>query len=121
MQDNAIATEATIPIERATTRLSGVPEVDVEWLRSVLGQVRLVDVRGADELRGPLPAIPGSEHVPLGELLDAAESWDRQQPLVIVCRSGVRSARAALVLEEMGFSRVASLAGGVLDWHRCDD
>jgi len=40
----------------------------------------------------------------------------KDQPLVLVCRTGGRAALAALNLQRMGFSDVRSLAGGVNDW-----
>jgi len=42
------------------------------------------------------------------------------QPIVVVCRTGGRSALAALVLQHMGFSNVRSIAGGVTQWTAAD-
>jgi sulfur dioxygenase len=95
----------------------GIPEVTVQQVSNVMGAVRLIDVREPDELRGPLGALEGAENVPLRELPGAAAPWSREQPVVVFCRSGGRSARAALQLEAMGFKRVASMAGGMLEWH----
>lgn len=77
------------------------------------GRARLVDVREAGELALD-GYIPGAEHVPLGALLAAAHAWDRAAPLVLVCRSGNRSGRAAGALAAMGFGDVMNLAGGML-------
>ena len=43
-------------------------------------------------------------------------AWDRDQPVVLVCRSGGRSGKAALQMASMGFCRVASMRGGMLRW-----
>ena len=102
------------PITRTVT---GVPEVDVEWLSQRIDDVILVDVREPDEFTGPMGHIEGAKLVPLDTVEHAARQWDRDAPLVTVCRSGGRSGRAALILEAMGFRRVASMAGGMLDWH----
>lgn len=40
----------------------------------------------------------------------------KDQPIVVVCRTGGRSALAALNLQRMGFSDVRSIAGGITDW-----
>ena len=40
----------------------------------------------------------------------------RDTPVVLYCASGNRSALAARVLEEMGYTSVASMAGGFRDW-----
>ncbi|MEM1416530.1 MAG: rhodanese-like domain-containing protein [Myxococcota bacterium] len=90
----------------------GVPEVRPRWVLDHR-EHRVVDVREASELRGPLGALPEVDHVPLAELGAAAAAWDRGAPLVLVCRSGGRSGRGAKELEALGFERVASLRGGM--------
>jgi sulfur dioxygenase len=97
---------------------TGVPEVTTAWVNETLasGTYRLIDVREADELVGELRAIPGGEHVPLASIAKAAAGWDKKAKLVVVCRSGGRSGRAALELESLGFHNVVSMAGGMLGW-----
>ena len=96
---------------------AGVPEVTPAWTERHRGEVRVIDVREPDEYTGPLGHIPGVELVPLGTLEQAAKSWDREQPLVAVCRSGGRSGKAALALAAQGFKRVASMQGGMTLWN----
>ena len=93
----------------------GVPEVDVAWVHGQPGH-RMVDVREPDEWTGPLGRVAGSELRPLGGLAGAAASWDREAPLILICRSGGRSGRAAKTLISMGFTQVVSMAGGMLAW-----
>ena len=76
--------------------------------------VRLVDVREAHELASELGHIVGVEHVPVAEVPAAATAWPRDQTIVLICRSGARSARAAQGLVAAGFGRVMNLAGGML-------
>jgi rhodanese-related sulfurtransferase len=52
----------------------------------------------------------------LSELAARQGELDTARPLVAVCRSGARSARAALLLGQAGFVAVANLAGGMLRW-----
>ncbi len=92
---------------------AGVPEVEPSWVRSAPAGVRVVDVREPDEFDGPLGHVPGSELVPLATVERAAVSWDREAPIAVVCRSGGRSAKAAMQLLAMGFRRVASMRGGM--------
>ena len=99
-----------------TRTFGGVPEVDPEWLVEHLDAVRLVDVRDADELDGELGHIEGATGVPLSALREALDPWDRGQAVVTICRSGGRSAQAALILEKAGFGKVANLAGGMIRW-----
>lgn len=95
----------------------GVVEVTPSWLAKNLRGVRLVDVREPDELRGPLGSLSGSENVPLDTIGSACDGWDREAPLVLVCRSGGRSGQAAAILEARGFRRIASLQGGMVAWN----
>ena len=47
---------------------------------------------------------------------DRLAELDRDQPLVVMCRSGARSLRVAQFLEQRGFARVSNLSGGILAW-----
>lgn len=102
------------PIE---TSAAGVPEIAPEWVASHRGAARLIDVRESAELSGELGHVPGVEHVALARIAQAAERWDRGAPVILLCRSGGRSARAALELRALGFSRVASMRGGMTGWN----
>ncbi len=76
----------------------------------------LVDVREPHE--SAIVAIPSAVLVPLAGILDgsALPALPRDRPIVLHCRSGVRSARALAVMREAGFGDVRHLAGGVLAW-----
>lgn len=76
------------------------------------GNARLIDVREASELSAD-GFIEGVEHVPLGTVAEAARQWNKDDELVIICRSGGRSAGAAAALCAMGFHRVSNMAGGM--------
>ena len=76
----------------------------------------VVDVREADELTGELGRIAQAKHVPLATVEAAAAAWPRGDRLLLVCRSGGRSGRAAAALEAMGFADVTNLTGGMLAW-----
>jgi glyoxylase-like metal-dependent hydrolase (beta-lactamase superfamily II)/rhodanese-related sulfurtransferase len=103
------------PISRTVT---GVPEVTVEWVNTTAGQFRIIDVRGDNEFNDLLGHIDSAELVPLGTLDTAAVAWNKDERLIVVCRSGGRSGRAAALLENSGFRNVASMAGGMLEWKR---
>jgi rhodanese-related sulfurtransferase len=76
----------------------------------------LIDVREPEEFTGPLGHLPAAELVPLGDLLQVAAGWPRDQPLVLICRSDRRSDRGALALEQVGFQQTASMIGGMIAW-----
>jgi rhodanese-related sulfurtransferase len=99
------------------TRRGGVAEVETDWVADHLDEVRIIDVREADELTGPLGHISGVEHVPLSQLEQRVRAWQRDDEIVLICRSAGRSGRAALALERLGFTRVVSMAGGMIKWN----
>ena len=59
----------------------------------------------------------GAELVPLSTVDDVVKHWDREAPTVLVCRSGGRSGKAALAMLRLGFTRVASMRGGMIAWN----
>lgn len=77
----------------------------------------LVDVREPVELDGILGRLTGVRPAPLATVREAAALWPRDTEVVLICRSGARSARAAKQLVEMGFTRVMNLHGGMLAWN----
>lgn len=90
-----------------------VPRELASWLARG-DDVQLVDVREPSETASGI--IDGAQLIPLGTLDDAKDTLDRARLTVLVCRSGVRSARAARQLMAAGFTRVRSLSGGMLRW-----
>ena len=44
------------------------------------------------------------------------KALQKEKPIVVVCRSGARSAQASLLLGKAGFDKVANLSGGMLRW-----
>ena len=61
--------------------------------------------------------IPGAILIPDYEISEKAESvlTDKDQLILVYCRSGRRSKNAAAQLEEMGYTRIREF-GGILDW-----
>lgn len=101
---------------RADAPKGGVRDVSPLVVVLHLPELTVVDLREAEELRGASGRIPGARCVPLGALCAASEGWDRDEPLLLVCRSGARSALGARALGREGFSTLFNLAGGMLAW-----
>jgi len=72
---------------------------------------RIIDVRSPAEYAAE--RLPRAENVPLDRLAEVAAGWDRGEPLLVMCKSGVRSTDGARRLAEMGFARVDMLDGGI--------
>ena len=88
----------------------------------------VLDIRESDEFE--MMHIKSSLHVPRG-VLEGACVWNyddtipalaqnRDQNIVVVCRSGNRSALAALTMQQMGFEQVRSLKLGIKGWNDND-
>ncbi len=103
-----------------------------ELLQRVKGEIDEVDARGAQALDGALFVdvrereeweeghLPGAVHVSRGNLESRIEGVapDKQQPVVLYCATGNRSAFAAKSLAELGYEHPVSLTGGFTDWKR---
>jgi rhodanese-related sulfurtransferase len=77
---------------------------------------RIIDVREPHEFIGELGHVPGAALVPLSSVLAQAAGWNKDEPLLVVCRSGGRSANAAQVLTRLGF-KAMNMLGGMLAWN----
>ena len=98
--------------------VDGIPQISVQELKRRLDateDVFVLDVREPHEVQ--IVNI-GAPLIPLGELPkrlgELAAQKDRD--IVMHCKSGGRSQKAALILKNAGFPRVENLAGGILAW-----
>ena len=74
----------------------------------------LIDVREPFEMQ--IASIPRARLIPLGDIPQSFDMLDRTREIVVMCRSGKRSADAARQLQAAGFGHVTNLAGGILRW-----
>jgi rhodanese-related sulfurtransferase len=76
----------------------------------------VLDVREPDEY--DQGALPGAIHIARGNLESQVEArlLDKDAEVVIYCAAGVRSAFAAKTMQELGYTNVASMAGGFGRW-----
>jgi len=92
---------------------------DVQVLLAASLPPLLLDVREPSEYRGELGHIVGSLLIPLKELPARAVELEahKNQYIIAICRSGVRSTTAAAILTGLGFEQVSNLKGGMVDWN----
>src|SRR5438067_7812445 len=76
--------------------------------------IELIDVREPFEYE--IARIDGAKLIPLGEITERADELQREQPIIIHCHSGQRSAQAVRLLQRRGFSNVYNLEGGIDAW-----
>ena len=101
-------------------RLRGIKDVDlVEALQLINHKNALVlDVREESEYKSG--HILNAKWIPLGKLSDRTGELERyrEQNVVVVCRSGNRSASACAMLVKQGFAQAVNLSGGVMAWQK---
>ena len=61
--------------------------------------------------------IPTALHIPMGELGARLDELDKNRPVIVVCRSGRRSATVADALNQAGFT-AGTMAGGMIEWQQ---
>ncbi|HSW42438.1 MAG TPA: rhodanese-like domain-containing protein [Patescibacteria group bacterium] len=74
----------------------------------------ILDVRQPEEWAAG--HIPDATLIPLGELASRVDDVPSDRQVVVVCRSGRRSAEGRDILLGAGFGSVTSMAGGMIDW-----
>jgi rhodanese-related sulfurtransferase len=74
----------------------------------------ILDVREPDEWAAV--HIPDATLIPLGELASRVDEVPSDRQVVVVCRSGNRSAQGRDILLDAGLPSVTSMAGGMNDW-----
>lgn len=94
-----------------------VAQIDPAALEQKLASPKppfLLDVRQPSEFESG--HIKGATLIPLGALPDRLAEIPKDRPIVVYCRSGNRSARAAAFLKEQGYTKVENLSGGMNAW-----
>ena len=106
--------EELVTEAKGETEQTGVEEVHGALERGE--DVTVVDVREPDEWDAG--HVPGAKHLPRGllEYKAADELPDKDARIVVHCALGGRGALAAKSLQEMGYTNVANMEGGVKAW-----
>ena len=103
-------------------RIRGIKEVDsIAALQLINHKNALVlDVREDSEYKAG--HVLGATLIPLGKLKGRIGELEkhRDKPIVVVCRSGSRSATACALLGKQGFTQAHNLAGGVMAWQKAN-
>ena len=97
---------------------AGSYEIEPKWVEENPEAAQLVDVRFEDEFTGELGHVRGAQNIPISDLSDCLDSLDRERPVIVICRSGARSTQAAALLTSNGFTDVANLNGGMVNWRQ---
>jgi rhodanese-related sulfurtransferase len=88
------------------------PEQVARWIADGRRE-HVIDVREPDEREAG--HIPGTRHIPLGQLSEQAGTLTDGEAVVFYCRVGARSLMAAQALRASG-RRAYSMSGGLMRW-----
>ena len=88
--------------------------VDTAKARIEASAALLVDVREREEWQ--TGHVAGATHIPLGTLPEAASSLPKDREMLVICRTGNRSAKAQEKLAQAGFTHVTNVTGGMTAW-----
>ena len=97
--------------------MSLIQEIEVTELQKLKDNndtIRIIDVRQSAELNAGI--IPGAEGLPMHIIPLRMSELDRKEKLIMVCRSGARSAQACMFLQQQGYDNVFNLRGGMIAW-----
>jgi rhodanese-related sulfurtransferase len=106
-------------VDEARARISEISAADVKAMVERGDKAIYLDVREPNEWN--LGHLPKAVHIPRGNLESKIEALvARDAKVVVYCARANRSALAADTMREMGYTDVASLAGGWADWMAAD-
>lgn len=90
----------------------------IQVYEAVYGEdaLQLVDVRTEEEYKVSHLKSAQNICVTSDDFKEKAEHLDRDKPVYVYCKKGGRSAKAAEILKEMGFTKVYDLQGGLTSW-----
>lgn len=104
-----------------TKIIDGISHVDADELAAILKDptksgVYVIDVREPEEYEdGHIPGIP---LIPMGDIPELIERFDKEAEYVFVCRSGKRSLEVAKFFLGEGIPNVHNFLGGMLAWDK---
>lgn len=109
-----VPAQAAPPAPVLTDAMADVSVLEFKAMQDAGTAPLLIDVREPHEYQ--ICKIEGSVLIPLGDLPARVGELDPTVEVVMQCRSGVRSGKAAAFLRERGFKSVHNLTGGILAW-----
>ncbi|MGB0915494.1 MAG: rhodanese-like domain-containing protein [Crocinitomicaceae bacterium] len=112
--------EAQVKSSNTETEQSGVINkvVDADQFKQLMTKdgVQIIDVRTPNECAGGM--IEGAKNIDYygNDFQTQIATLDMSKPVLVYCKSGGRSGRAAGIMKELGFTEVYDLRGGYSNW-----
>ena len=97
--------------------MNNIQEISVQSLNKKINnkeKFSLIDVRENQELK--ISKIEESIHIPMNTIVDNMSKIDFSIPIIIMCKSGGRSAQVCQYLMDQGYSNIYNLKGGIISW-----
>lgn len=94
----------------------GVKSISTVELKDQLNRkdVQLIDVRTPGEFKGR--NIRQFKNIPLNTLSSNLNKLNKEQEVIVICQSGMRSSNACKILKKNGFTKVTNVRGGMSAW-----
>ena len=97
--------------------MNNIKEISVQSLNKKINNnenFSLIDVRENKELK--ISKIEQAIHIPMNNIADNMRQIDFSSPIIIMCKSGGRSAQVCQYLMDQGYSNIYNLKGGIISW-----
>ena len=97
--------------------MSSFKSINVQTLKSKLDcneDFVLIDIRENQELE--ICKLDQAIHIPMGSIPMCLNKINFKKPVVVMCKSGGRSAQVCQFLNEQGYVDVYNLSGGIISW-----
>jgi len=99
---------------RSETKIAALSPIELRDRLRKNEKIALIDVREPFEFE--IARLPNAQLLPLGEIATKFDEIPREGTAVVICKSGVRSARAIKFLRDQGFANLLNLEGGMDAW-----
>ena len=96
------------PIEACT-----IPEISLAEFQGLAGSYLLIDVRDEEEYK---QQHMNGKLIPFDQLAARLHELDKNELIIVHCKSGLRSQKAVNLLQSKGFKQAFSLKGGIMAW-----
>ena len=96
--------------------VKGITNISVQEVKDKIKDhnVQFIDVRTPGEYKAN--HSKPFKNIPLSNLAHKAGELDKEKEVVVICQSGMRSAKAAKVLKKRGFQKIYNVRGGMSAW-----
>ena len=102
--------DASIAVKQGVTEMT--PQEAKPAIEAAYAQ--FIDVRTPEEYKAG--HAERAKNIPLDELAQNLDKLEKNEPVYLICQTGMRSMKAAQMLNEAGFPQTVSIAGGTTAW-----